>query len=216
MDWILALIDFVLHIDVHLDEIIRNYGGWTYSLLFLIVFAETGLVVTPILPGDSLLFAAGTFAARGSLDVWTLFLSLTAAAIIGDTVNYSVGHYLAPRMQQGLRFVRQEHLDRTHAFYQKHGGKTIVIARFMPIIRTFAPFVAGIGAMEYHRFIIYNVAGAILWVALFVFGGYYFGNIPAVSENFTFVIMAIIIVSVLPGLIEYLRHRRQPDAQAEG
>jgi membrane-associated protein len=207
MDWILALIDFILHIDVHLDQIIRSYGSWTYTLLFLIIFAETGLVVTPFLPGDSLLFAAGAFAARGSLDVASLFLVLSIAAIVGDSVNYSIGRYLAPRMEHGLRFIKQEHLDRTHAFYERHGGKTIVIARFMPIIRTFAPFVAGIGAMEYHRFILFNVAGGILWVALFVFGGYFFGNIPAVAHNFTLVIMAIILVSVLPGVIEYLRHR---------
>jgi membrane-associated protein len=212
MDWILALFDFILHIDVHLDQIIRSYGNWTYTLLFLIVFAETGLVVTPFLPGDSLLFAAGAFAARGSLDVASLFLLLAIAAIVGDTVNYSIGRYLAPRMEHGLRFIKQEHLDRTHAFYDKHGGKTIVIARFMPIIRTFAPFVAGIGAMEYHRFIVFNVTGGILWVALFVFGGYFFGNIPAVAHNFTLVIMGIIIVSVLPAIIEYLRHRRRRES----
>jgi membrane-associated protein len=208
MDLILALVDFILHIDKHLDTIIRNYGVWTYSLLFLIVFCETGLVVTPFLPGDSLLFAAGAFAARGSLDVALLFFVLSVAAIAGDTVNYSIGRYLAPRMEQGIPFIRHEHLERTHAFYEKHGGKTIVIARFMPIVRTFAPFVAGIGAMEYHKFIGYNVGGALLWVSLFVFGGYFFGNIPAVEENFTLVIFAIIFVSVLPGIIEYLRHRR--------
>lgn len=213
MDWILALIDFILHIDVHLDQIIRSYGSWTYTLLFLIIFAETGLVVTPFLPGDSLLFAAGAFAARGSLDVASLFLVLSIAAIVGDSVNYSIGRYLAPRMEHGLRFIKQEHLDRTHAFYEKHGGKTIVIARFMPIIRTFAPFVAGIGAMEYHRFILFNITGGILWVALFVFGGYFFGNIPAVAHNFTLVIMAIILVSVLPGVIEYLRHRLRKERE---
>jgi membrane-associated protein len=216
MDWILALFDFILHIDVHLDQIIRSYGSWTYTLLFLIVFAETGLVVTPFLPGDSLLFAAGAFAARGSLDVASLFLVLAIAAIVGDSVNYSIGRYLAPRAEHGLRFVKREHLERTHAFYEKHGGKTIVIARFMPIIRTFAPFVAGIGAMEYHRFIFFNITGAILWVALFVFGGYFFGNIPAVAHNFTLVIMAIIFVSVLPGVIEYLRHRRRQEPGSPG
>ena len=215
MDWFFALADFILHIDVHLDEIIRTYGNWTYSLLFLIVFAETGLVVTPFLPGDSLLFAAGAFAARGSLDVWSLFLVLTIAAIVGDTVNYAIGRYLTPRLKNGIPFIKQKHLDRTHAFYEKHGGKTIVIARFMPIIRTFAPFVAGVGAMEYHRFIIFNISGALLWVSLFVFGGYFFGNIPAVAENFTLVIIAIIFVSVLPGIIEVLRHRRRAARQSE-
>ncbi|HSJ13673.1 MAG TPA: DedA family protein [Longimicrobiales bacterium] len=213
MDWILAVIDFILHIDVHLDEIIRAYGTWTYSLLFLIVFAETGLVVTPFLPGDSLLFAAGAFAARGSLEVWTLFFALTIAAILGDSINYSIGRYLAPRMEQGIGFIKQKHLDRTHAFYEKHGGKTIVIARFMPIVRTFAPFVAGVGAMNYRRFLAFNVGGALLWVSIFVFGGYYFGNIPAVKENFTLMIVAIILVSVMPGVVEYVRHRaRNPRA----
>jgi len=215
MDWLFALADFILHIDVHLDEIIRTYGSWTYSLLFLIVFAETGLVVTPFLPGDSLLFAAGAFAARGSLDVWSLFLVLTIAAIVGDTVNYAIGRYLTPRLKNGIPFIKQKHLDRTHAFYEKHGGKTIVIARFMPIIRTFAPFVAGVGAMEYHRFVLFNITGALLWVSLFVFGGYFFGNIPAVAENFTLVILAIIFVSVLPGVIEVLRHRRRAARQSE-
>jgi len=214
MDWFFALADFILHIDVHLDEIIRTYGSWTYSLLFLIVFAETGLVVTPFLPGDSLLFAAGAFAARGSLDVWSLFLVLTIAAIVGDTVNYAIGRYLTPRLKNGIPFIKQKHLDRTHAFYEKHGGKTIVIARFMPIIRTFAPFVAGVGAMEYHRFVLFNITGALLWVSLFVFGGYFFGNIPAVAENFTLVILAIIFVSVLPGVIEVLRHRRRAARQS--
>ena len=216
MDWLFALVDFILHIDVHLDQIIRAYGSWTYTLLFLIIFAETGLVVTPFLPGDSLLFAAGAFAARGSLDVATLFFMLALAAIIGDSVNYSIGRYLAPRMEKGLRFVKHEHLERTHAFYEKYGGITIVLARFMPIIRTFAPFVAGIGAMEYHRFIIYNVAGGLLWVSLFVFAGYFFGNIPAVADNFTYVIMAIIFVSILPAIIEFARQRLRKNPQGEG
>jgi membrane-associated protein len=215
MDWILALFDFILHIDVHLDQIIRSYGSWTYTLLFLIVFAETGLVVTPFLPGDSLLFAAGAFAARGSLDVASLFLVLAIAAIAGDTVNYSIGRYLAPRMEHGLRFIRQEHLDRTHAFYEKHGGKTIVIARFMPIIRTFAPFVAGIGAMTYGHFIAYNVIGGILWVALFIFGGYFFGNLKFVQDNFSLVVLAIIFISVLPGVVEFLKERRRSTRKAE-
>jgi membrane-associated protein len=208
MDFLLALVDFVLHIDVHLEEIIRNYGTWTYAILFLIIFCETGLVVTPILPGDSLLFAAGSFAARGALDPVLLFALLSVAAILGDTLNYWVGHYLAPRMERGLPFVKREYIDRTNAFYAKHGGKTIILARFMPIVRTFAPFVAGIGAMEYRRFLLFNVVGAFLWIALFVFGGYFFGTIPAVEHNFELVILAIIGLSVLPGVIEFIRARR--------
>jgi len=207
MDWIFALADFIIHIDVHLDQIIRSYGDWTYTLLFLIIFAETGLIVTPFLPGDSLLFAAGAFAARGSLSAAALFLALSLAAVLGNTVNYSVGRYLAPRMEKGLRFVKHEHLQRTHAFYEKYGGITIVITRFMPIIRTFAPFVAGIGAMSYRRFTAYNVAGGVLWVGLFVFAGYFFGNIPVVAHNFSLVIAAIIVVSLLPPFIEFLRRR---------
>ncbi len=213
MELIAQLFDFILHIDVHLDAIIRQYGIWTYAILFLIIFVETGLVVMPLLPGDSLLFAAGTFAARGSLSPHMLFLLLTVAAILGDTVNYWIGHYVGPRAQRGLRFVRQEYLDRTHAFYEKHGGKTIIIARFMPIVRTFAPFVAGIGAMEYGRFLLYNVVGAVLWISIFVYGGYYFGNIPAVEHNFTLVILVIIFLSILPGVIEYVRHRYRSGAR---
>ncbi len=213
MELIAQLFDFILHIDVHLDAIIRQYGIWTYAILFLIIFVETGLVVMPLLPGDSLLFAAGTFAARGSLSPHMLFLLLTVAAILGDTVNYWIGHYVGPRAQRGLRFVKQEYLDRTHAFYEKHGGKTIIIARFMPIVRTFAPFVAGIGAMEYGRFLLYNVVGAVLWISIFVYGGYYFGNIPAVEHNFTLVILVIIFLSILPGVIEYVRHRYRSGAR---
>jgi membrane-associated protein len=207
MELIAGLIDFILHIDVHLDGIIRQYGTWTYAILFLIIFCETGLVVTPLLPGDSLLFAAGAFAARGSLSVTVLLLLLSVAAILGDTVNYWIGRYLAPRMERGLPFVKHEYLERTHAFYEKHGGKTIIIARFMPIIRTFAPFVAGVGTMDYGRFLTFNVVGGILWIAIFVLAGLLFGNIPAVEENFTLVILAIIAVSLMPGVIEYLRSR---------
>ena len=212
MEFILQIIDFIVHVDVHLDEIIRQYGTWTYAILFLIIFAETGLVVTPFLPGDSLLFAAGTFAARGSLEPAMLFFLLAMAAVLGDAVNYSVGRYLAPRAERGFRFIKKEHLDKTHAFYERHGGKTIIIARFMPIVRTFAPFVAGIGAMEYRRFAMFNVTGAILWIGLFVYAGYFFGNIPAVEHNFTLVIMAIVLLSILPGIIEYVRHRRRQPA----
>jgi membrane-associated protein len=215
MDFILSLIDFVLHIDVHLEALIRQYGTWTYAILFLIIFCETGLVVTPILPGDSLLFAAGTFAARGAFSPIVLFILLSIAAILGDTANYWIGRYLAPRMERGLPFVKHEYLERTHRFYEKHGGKTIVFARFMPIIRTFAPFVAGIGAMDYGRFLAFNVFGGVLWIGLFVFGGYYFGTIPAVEENFTLVILAIILLSVMPAVIEFIRSRLRSSQRSE-
>jgi len=217
MELIRSLLDFLLHLDRHLAEIIAQYGTWTYLILFLIVFAETGLVVTPFLPGDSLLFAAGTFAGLGALSPWLTVVLLSVAAIAGDTVNYWVGRYVGPRaFSGGIRWLRQDYLDQTRAFYQKHGGKTIVLARFIPIIRTFAPFVAGVGEMHYGRFLAYNVAGGILWVGLFVFAGYLFGNIPVVRQNFTAVIMGIIVVSVLPIVLEWLRHRgaasRQPRA----
>lgn len=209
MEWILWLVDFILHIDTHLDAIIRSYGTWTYFILFLIIFCETGLVVTPFLPGDSLLFAAGAFAARGSLDPFTLTILLIIAAITGDTVNYWIGNALAPRLSTGrLRFIKPSHLQRTNEFYEKHGGKTIIIARFVPIVRTFAPFVAGVGAMNYSKFLAYNVIGGVVWVLLFVWAGYFFGNIPAVEHNFTLVIFAIILLSVMPALFEYVRHRR--------
>lgn len=207
MELVLALIDFILHVDVHLDSLIRQYGAWTYAILLVIIFCETGLVVTPFLPGDSLLFAAGAFAARGSLDPVLLFLLLSGAAVAGDTVNYWVGHFLAPRVERGIPFVKHAHIVRTQQFYERHGGKTIVIARFMPIIRTFAPFVAGVGAMHYRRFLLFNVSGGILWIATFVFGGFFFGNIPAVEENFTLVILVIIALSIAPGIVEYMRHR---------
>jgi membrane-associated protein len=212
MEIIRFLIDFVLHLDQHLGEVIQHFGGWTYLLLFFIIFLETGFVVTPFLPGDSLLFAAGAFAGMGWLNVSLLFFLLAIAAILGDTVNYWIGHYIGPRAFSGnIRFLKQEHLIRTHEFYEKHGGKTIVLARFVPIIRTFAPFVAGIGAMSYGRFVTYNVVGGIAWVALFSFGGYFFGNIPFVKENFTLVILGIIFVSLLPPIIEYLKVRFQPE-----
>ena len=213
MDLLPQLIDFILHIDTHLDAIIRQYGVWTYAILFLIIFVETGLVVMPLLPGDSLLFAAGAFASRGALSPFVLFVLLSVAAILGDTVNYWIGHYIGPRAERGLRFVKKEYLERTHAFYERHGGKTIIIARFMPIVRTFAPFVAGIGAMQYTRFLFYNVCGGVLWIGLFTFAGYFFGNIPAVEHNFELVILAIIFVSILPGVIEYVRHRIRSGAR---
>jgi membrane-associated protein len=213
VDLLRNIIDLFVHLDQHLSRVISEYGTWTHLILFLIVFCETGLVVTPFLPGDSLLFAAGAFAALGALDVRLVVLLLIAAAVLGDTVNYWVGAYVGPRAFRGdVRFLRKEYLDRTHAFYEKHGGKTIILARFVPIIRTFAPFVAGVGAMSYRRFITYNVIGAVLWVSLFVLGGYFFGNIPTVRENFTLVILAIIGISVLPIVVEALRARRSRPA----
>jgi membrane-associated protein len=213
MDLLRSVIDLFLHLDQHLSRVIADYGVWTHLILFVIVFAETGLVVTPFLPGDSLLFAAGTFAALGSLDLWLVVVLLVAAAILGDTVNYWVGAWVGPRAFSGnIRFLRKDYLDRTHAFYEKHGGKTVILARFVPIIRTFAPFVAGVGAMSYPKFITYNVVGAVLWVGLFVPAGYFFGNIPAVRKNFTLVILAIIALSVLPIALEAIRSRRSRPA----
>jgi membrane-associated protein len=216
MQIVSELVDFILHLDVHLNAIIQNFGIWTYLILFLIIFLETGVVITPFLPGDSLLFAAGSFAALGSLNVWALFILLTLAAILGDTLNYWIGHYIGPRAFSGnIRFLKKEYLDRTHEFYERHGGKTIILARFIPIIRTFAPFVAGIGAMDYPRFFFFNVTGAILWVSIFIFGGYFFGNLPFVRDNFTIVILAIIVISVLPGVFEFLREKYKTRKEAQ-
>ena len=217
MSLIQTLIEYILHLDKFLGQIIQQYGTWTYLLLFLVIFMETGFVVTPFLPGDSLIFAAGTFAGMGYLNIAILFIVLCAAAILGDTVNYWIGHYIGPRAFSGnIRFLKKEYLDRTHAFYEKHGGKTIIIARFIPIIRTFAPFVAGVGAMTYGKFITYNVVGGVLWVALFTFLGYFFGSLPFVRDNFTFVILAIVFISVLPAVFEFLRERtRKSQSEAE-
>lgn len=213
MEFLGQLFDFILHIDVHLQEIIGRYGALTYLILFLIVFCETGLVVMPLLPGDSLLFAAGTFAALGSLDPGLLVLLLCIAAIAGDTVNYWVGHWVGPRAFSGkVRWLRQDYLRRTEGFYERHGGKTIILARFIPIVRTFAPFVAGVGRMHYGRFLTFNVVGGMVWVALFVLAGYFFGNLPMVRDNFSLVVLAIIGVSVLPLFVEWIRHRRAPAA----
>ena len=210
MDFLITLLDFFLHLDVHLGEIILNYGVWTYAILFLIIFMETGFVVTPFLPGDSLLFAAGTFAALGSLDPILLFFLLFAAAVLGDTVNYWIGSAIGMRaFEKERRFLNREHLEKTQKFYEKHGGKTIVLARFIPIVRTFAPFVAGVGTMHYRNFVFYNIIGAFLWTSLFVFGGYFVGNIPVVKENFEIVIMVIIFISVLPMVVEYINSRRE-------
>ncbi|NQS91365.1 MAG: DedA family protein [Chloroflexi bacterium] len=210
MEVIKFLIDFVLHMDVYLKDIISNYGLWTYGILFFVIFMETGFVVTPFLPGDSLLFAAGTFAALGALNPIYLFLLLTVAAIIGDTVNYAIGAYIGPKAFSGeLRFLKQKHLEKTQTFYEKHGGKTIILARFIPIIRTFAPFVAGVGTMKYSKFISYNVIGGIAWVAIFLSLGYFFGNIPFVQKNFELVIFAIIFISFIPPVLELFKARKE-------
>lgn len=204
------MIDLFLHLDKYLNVIIQSYGVWVYLILFLVIFAETGFVITPFLPGDSLIFAAGVFAASGSLNVFWLFVILTLAAILGDTINYWLGHFVGPKIfyKENVRFLNKKYLEIARDFYERHGGKTIILARFIPIIRTFAPFVAGIGEMHYGRFLSYNIFGGIFWVALFTFGGYYFGAIPAVQKNFTFVILAIIFISILPPTIEYFRHRQ--------
>ena len=208
MQTLKSLIDLFLHLDHHLSQVIAQYGTGTYLILVAIVFCETGLVVTPFLPGDSLLFAAGAFSALGDLDVRLLVLLLALAAIAGDTVNYWIGAFIGPKAFSGdSRLLKREYLDRTHAFYQRHGGKTIILARFIPIVRTFAPFVAGVGAMSYARFIAYNVIGAVLWVGLFVLGGYFFGNLPVVRANFSLVILAIIVISVLPMVVEVIKAR---------
>jgi membrane-associated protein len=213
MDFVRSVVDFFLHLDEHLNQIVTTYGVWTHLILFAIVFAETGLVVTPFLPGDSLLFAAGALAALGSLDLWLLVVLLIGAAILGDSVNYWVGAWIGPRAFSGnVRFLRKDYLERTRAFYEKHGGKTIILARFVPIIRTFAPFVAGVGAMSYPRFIVYNIIGAVLWVGLFVPLGYFFGNMPTVKDNFSLVIFAIIGISVMPIAVEMFRARRSRPA----
>jgi len=214
MGFVPQVIDLVLHVDKYLDLIIQQYGLLTYVLLFVIVFCETGLVVTPFLPGDSLLFAVGAFAARGSLDVVVALVVLAVAAILGDTVNYWIGAVVGPKVfhKENVRFLNRKHLDRTHEFYERYGGKTIVIARFVPIVRTFAPFVAGIGKMTYGRFLSYNVFGGLLWVLLFVLGGFYFGNIGIVRRNFSLVIIVIVLISILPGVIEALRHRARSRA----
>ncbi len=211
MDWIKLGIDFILHLDKYLDLIIRSVGIWTYLILFVTIFIETGLVVTPFLPGDSLLFAAGAFAALGSLNVTVLFVTLALAAVLGDTVNYWIGHYIGDRaFTTKSRLLKREYLDRTQAFYQKHGGKTILLARFVPIVRTFAPFVAGVGKMRYGYFISYNVFGGILWTALFIFAGYFFGNVQFVRDNFSLVVIAIVLISVVPAVVEFIRNRKKP------
>jgi membrane-associated protein len=215
MEFLKGVVDFVLHLDTHLNAIIQSYGFLTHFLLFLVIFCETGLVVTPFLPGDSLIFAAGTFAAAGSLKIGWLFGLLAVAAILGDTANYWIGKIIGPKVfqKENSRIFKKQYLDRTHAFYEKYGAETIIIARFVPIVRTFAPFVAGIGRMTYAKFLSYNVIGGVLWVALFSFGGYFFGNLPFVKKNFSLVIFAIIGISLLPMVYEVLKHRKAKKAE---
>jgi len=210
VDTLQYIVSFTLHIDQHLLEFFNNYGAWIFGLLFLIIFCETGLVVTPFLPGDSMLFAVGALAASSTLNVHALALTLFTAAVLGNTVNYTIGRLFGTKLfsNPDSRLFRRDYLDRTHAFYAKHGGKTIIITRFVPIIRTFAPFVAGMGSMNYARFFLFNIAGAALWVILLVYGGYLLGNLPIVKENFTKAIFFIIFLSLLPILIEFIRARR--------
>jgi len=205
------LLDFVLHLDEHLTTLVQTYGVWAYAILFMIIFLETGVVVTPFLPGDSLLFVAGTIAAVGELNVHGLAALLIVAAILGDSLNYSIGRYLGPKVfhYEDSRFFKRAYLDYTRAFFERHGGKTIIIARFVPIVRTYAPFVAGIGALAYRRFLLFNVVGALLWVVLLTYAGYFFGNLPIVRDNLTAAIMIIIVLSIMPGIVEYWRHRRR-------
>ncbi len=217
MDVIVNLIkwfvNFVLHMDKELPAIVNSVGLWSYALLFGVIFIETGIVIFPFLPGDSLLFAAGSLAALGSFNVWVLYLLMAAAAILGDTANYWIGHYIGPRVfSENVPFLKRAYLERTHAFYEKHGGKTIFLARFIPIIRTFAPFVAGVGRMSYGYFITYNVVGGLTWTALFTFGGYFFGNLEIVQKNFSLVIIAIIVISVLPVVWELVRGKLAPQS----
>lgn len=209
MDFIFWLIDLVMHLDKHLSYIIQTYGAWSYLILFLIIFCETGLVVTPFLPGDSLVFVIGTFAARGDFNLIIITLMLMIAAISGNTLNYYIGRLVGVKIfeKEKIIFFKKKHLIRTHEFYVKYGGKTIIIARFMPIIRTFAPFVAGIASMPYWRFQTFNIIGGVSWVLTFMLGGYFFGNIPVVKNNFTLVIFLVIFISLLPGVIGYLSHK---------
>lgn len=215
MEILSLFIDIVLHLDKHLAELLAQYGAWVYVILFAIIFFETGVVVTPFLPGDSLLFVAGALAASGGLDVALLMGLLTLAAVLGDSLNYAIGSYFGPKVfrWENSRFFNKAAFEKTHAFYEKHGGKTIIIARFLPLIRTFAPFVAGVGQMSYARFLVFNVAGAVLWVGSLTLAGYWFGNLPVIKNNLTAVILAIIAISLLPVAIGYIRHRAEGAAR---
>ena len=215
---ILQFIDIFIHLDKYLTTIIQNYGTWTYLILFAIIFCETGLVILPFLPGDSLIFAAGTLAALGALDIKWLIILMCIAAVAGDTVNYWIGYWVGPKIfqKENVRFLNKKHLMEAHAFYEKYGGITIILARFMPFVRTFAPFVAGIGTMSYWRFMSYNVIGGIAWINIFGWLGYYFGNMPYIKKNFSLVIIAIVVISVMPAVIEYFKRKRQAGVKAKG
>ena len=210
MEFFSFIIDFILHIDQHLTELAAQYGAWIYGILFLIIFCETGLVVMPLLPGDSLLFAAGSIAAIGKMNIHLMVVLLIIAAILGDAVNFVIGKYFGEKLfsNPNSKIFKQSHLQKTQQFYAKHGGKTIIMARFIPIVRTFAPFVAGMGHMSYHHFLAYNVIGGVLWVTLFSYLGYFFGNLPIVKDNLSLVLIAIIVLSILPGIVEIIRHKR--------
>jgi membrane-associated protein len=213
MSFISQVIDFFLHLDKHLAQIVSDYGGWTYGILFLTIFCETGLVVTPFLPGDSLLFAAGALAAIGALDPHLLFLLLVLAGVLGNTANYSIGRFVGAKVfTSDGRFFKKQYLEKANKFYEKHGGKAVIIGRFLPIFRTFVPFVAGIGAMTYARYSLYNIIGSTLWVGLFIYAGYFFGNLPFVQKHFSLVILVLLLIPGFPGVIEFIRHRRQPKA----
>jgi len=216
VEWLAAFVDLIVHLDQHLYWVAQNYGGWIYAVLFLIVFCETGLVVTPFLPGDSLLFVAGTIAGAGEMNVHLMAGLLILAAALGDSLNYAIGHYLGPKVfrYEDSWFFKKAYIERTHAFFERHGGKTIVIARFVPIVRTYAPFVAGIGRMQYGRFVLFNVAGAVLWVVLLTYAGYFFGNLPLIKDNLSLVILGIILLSISPGIVEMMRHRAAARATA--
>ena len=216
MDLLTLIVDFILHVDVHLQELMNNYGLWVYGILFLIIFSETGLVVTPFLPGDSLLFAAGALTVGSAMDVNVLALLLIVAAVLGNITNYTIGLFFGAKLfnNPDSKIFRRDYLDKTHLFFDKHGGKTIIITRFLPIVRTFAPFVAGMGAMTYKRFMAFNIVGGILWVCSFVYAGYLFGNMPIVRQNFTLLVMGIIVFSILPIVIETVRHRLKRSAEA--
>lgn len=217
MEILSFIVDFILHIDTHLNEIIQAYGSLTYFILFMIIFAETGFVVTPFLPGDSLLFAVGALSALGSIHLTGILILLYIAAILGDSVNYWIGNVFGQKIvdSKKIKFINQEHIDKTQEFYKKHGGKTIILARFVPIVRTFAPFVAGVGKMHYDTFVLYNVIGGIIWVTAFTLAGYFFGNIPAVQHNFTLVVLGIIGISVLPMIFEFIKSKREKAKKAE-